>query len=353
MPKAKKRIKNLNFKIGGFSGWNETLIFIEDNDVRIINNYWGSRACEFLASEKAKTNFINGINKIDFSKWQKNYQPINCEICDGEQWELEIIYTDETKFECFGNNAYPEEWEKFFSLVNGVSMLLVEDEMIDKLQITFERNSKLKVHKKVQQNLGIKFAIFHNEESIEIDRNTGKMIIFQKMSDECFNKREYYNPDGVNEILNSIGYIEDKRESSKRKEESQYSLVASYNDGTVKEIKGNYNTLELPANWECVVDSINNFISFYSMGELLNKHNIPVKLAKDEVIYAEVRINGTGGTYYYLVKDIKVYIGDTVIVPVGSNNVEKEGYVENLTIYNILEVPFPLDKVKKILSVSK
>ena len=353
MSKVKLAIKNINFKIGGYSGWNETLIDINKNKVRIINNYSNATACEFFASDKAQKNFIEGINKIDFSKWQKEYQPKDCEICDGEQWELEVIFADDTKIESYGNNAYPDEWENFFDLVNGVSNLLPENETLDKLKITFERNSKLKIHKTIQQNLGIRFAIFHNEESIEIDRNSGKMIISQKMSDDCYNKREYYNPDGIDEILNIIGCVEDKQESSKKKEEAKYTLIATYSNGSVKEMEGNFNRLELPANWDCIVDSINNFISFYSMGELLNKHNIPVKLAKDEVLYAEVRLSGTGGTYYYLVEDLEVSIGDTVIVPVGSKNVEKEGYVENLTVYNISEVPFPLNNIKKIFKVLK
>ena len=89
------------------------------------------------------------------------------------------------------------------------------------------------------------------------------------------------------------------------------------------------------------------------MGELLNKNNIPVKLAKDEVLYAEVRLSGTGGTYYYLADNIEVSVGDTVIVPVGSKNVEKEGYIENLTVYNISEVPFPLNNIKKVFKVLK
>lgn len=351
MKKLKTTIKNINFKIGGYSGWNETWISIDKDKVRIINNYSNSTASEFFASDKTQKNFIGEINKINFSKWQKEYQPKDCEICDGEQWELEVIFNDETKIESYGNNAYPDEWEKFFGLVNGVSNLLPEDEILDKLKITFERNSKLKIHKSIQQNLGIKFAVFHNEESIEIDRNSGKMIISQKMSDDCYNKREYYNPDGIDEILNSIGCIEDKQELSKKKEEAKYTLTAIYSDGSTKEMKGNYNRLELPSNWDCIVDSINNFISFYSMGELLNKNNIPVKLAKDEVLYAEVRLSGTGGTYYYLADNIEVSVGDAVIVPVGSKNVEKEGYIENLTIYKVSEVPFPLNNIKKILKV--
>ncbi len=351
MTKVKKIIKNINFKIGGYSGWNETWIDINKNKVRIINNYSNATACEFFASDKAQKKFISEINKINFSKWQKEYKPKDFEICDGEQWELEVIFTDDTKIESYGNNAYPDEWEKFFDLINGVSNLLVEDTKLNKLIITLERNSKLKIHRTIQQNLGIKFAVFHNKESIEIDRNSGKMIISQKMSDDCYNKREYYNPEGIEEILNSIGCIEDKQETSKKKEEVQYTLVATYSDETVKEMKGNFNRLELPANWDCIVDSINEFVSFYSMGELLNKHNIPVKLAKDEVLYAEVRLSGTGGTYYYLVENLEVSIGDTVIVPVGSKNVEKEGYIENLTIYKVSEVPFPLNNIKKILKV--
>lgn len=236
---------------------------------------------------------------------------------------------------------------------DGVSNLLVEDEMLDKLKITFERNSKLKIHKSIQKNLGVKFIIYHNEESIVIDRTAGTMVISQKMSDVCFNKREYYNPDDIDELLNSIERIDDKLEKSKKKEEAQYTLIATYSNGTVKEMKGNYNRLELPANWDNIVDSINEFVSFYSMGELLDKNNLPIQLAQDEVIYAEVRLSGTGGTYYYLVENIDVSIGDKVIIPVGPNNKEIEGYVENLTIYKVADVPYPLKDIKKIIKVSK
>lgn len=349
----RKTIKNINFKIGGYSGWNETWIDINKNKVHIINNYSDATACEFIANDKKQKNFINDINKIDFSKWKKEYQPQDYEICDGEQWQLEVVYTDKTKIKSYGNNAYPDEWKKFFDLVNSVSNLLTEDEILDKLKITFERNSKLKVHKSIQQNLGVKFVIYHNEESIEIDRKAGTMVISQKMSDVCFNKREYYNPDGIDELLNSIEHIDDKQEKSKKKEEAHYTLMATYCDGTEIEMKGNYNRSELPSNWDNIIDSINQFVSFYAMDELLDKNNIPIHLAKDEVIYAEVRLSGTGGTYYYLVENIDVSIGDSVIIPVGPNNKEIEGYVENLTIYKVEDVPYPLKDIKKIIKVSK
>lgn len=353
MIKNRKKVKNINFKIGGYSGWNETWIDINKNKVHIINNYSDATACEFIANDKAQKNFINGINKFDFSKWKKEYQPQDYEICDGEQWNLGVIYTDKTKIESCGNNAYPDEWEKFLDLVNRVSNLLTEDEILDKLTITFERNSKLKMHKSIQQNLGIKFAVYHNEESIEIDRKSGTMAILQKMSDVCFNKREYYIPDGIDELLNNIGRIDENLEKSKKKGEAQYTLIATYNNGTEKVLKGNYNRAELPSNWDNIIDSINEFVSFYSMGELLDKNNLPIQLAQDEVIYAEVRLGGTSGTYYYLVENIDVSIGDKVIIPVGPNNKEIEGYVENLTIYKVADVPYPLKDIKKIIKVSK
>jgi hypothetical protein len=69
----------------------------------------------------------------------------------------------------------------------------------------------------------------------------------------------------------------------------------------------------------------------------------------DEVIYCLVSFSKGGSAYTYLTEDESIAVGDRVVVPVGDDNAERIGIVDAID-YNLLgDVPYPLDKVKKII----
>jgi ADP-ribosyl-[dinitrogen reductase] hydrolase len=69
----------------------------------------------------------------------------------------------------------------------------------------------------------------------------------------------------------------------------------------------------------------------------------------DKVTYCEVSLSKHGAAYSYLTEDRNISVGDMVIVPVGENNIERSGRVETVEHYFPEDVPYPLDKIKKII----
>jgi hypothetical protein len=69
--------------------------------------------CKF---SKTKWNeFVDKIFNMGVYKWKKKYY--NNDICDGEQWSLEIEFYGIQKFESFGSNEYPDNWEDFIEII--------------------------------------------------------------------------------------------------------------------------------------------------------------------------------------------------------------------------------------------
>lgn len=73
-------------------------------------------------------------------------------------------------------------------------------------------------------------------------------------------------------------------------------------------------------------------------------------LAPDEVIYCLVSFDDFDRTYYYRTDNPLIRIGDTVTVPFGAGNIERDGTVMGRRRYRLGEVPFPLERTKSIIS---
>lgn len=71
----------------------------------------------------------------------------------------------------------------------------------------------------------------------------------------------------------------------------------------------------------------------------------------DKTIYnfCSVVFNSTNQPYTYLTGDIEVKIGDTVVVPVGSEGKEVVATVVSISQHMRLTAPYPVDKAKKII----
>lgn len=74
-------------------------------------------------------------------------------------------------------------------------------------------------------------------------------------------------------------------------------------------------------------------------------------VATDKTIYnfCSVVFNSTNQPYTYLTGDIEVRIGDTVVVPVGSEGKEVVATVASISQHMRLTAPYPVDKAKKII----
>lgn len=56
-----------------------------------------------------------------------------------------------------------------------------------------------------------------------------------------------------------------------------------------------------------------------------------------------------GKNYHYRTTDLRIAVNDIVIVPVGSENYEREATVKTVEFYRWDNTPYPLEKTKQIL----
>ncbi len=68
-----------------------------------------------------------------------------------------------------------------------------------------------------------------------------------------------------------------------------------------------------------------------------------------EVKYCGVTFSEDGKQYHYRTTDLRIDVGDVVIVPVGENNYEREGAVKTVEFCRWDDTPYPLEKTKQIL----
>lgn len=116
----------------------------------------------------------------------------------------------------------------------------------------------------------------------------------------------------------------------------QWSLTVKYDDGTQLNIGGD-NTY--PEKWS-------DLLEFFGID--YDDEDGEVKRQPGELIYCSVSLDG-GKTYYYTTEDESIEIGDMVIVPVGADNNELTGEVEDIEYFLPENVPFPLERTKTII----
>ncbi len=76
-----------------------------------------------------------------------------------------------------------------------------------------------------------------------------------------------------------------------------------------------------------------------------------VKRRKSEYIFCSVTFNDSDKSYYYLTDDDSIEIGDYVVVPAGKDNHEAIVEVVNVEYFDENNVPFPVEKTKRIIRV--
>lgn len=113
---------------------------------------------------------------------------------------------------------------------------------------------------------------------------------------------------------------------------------------------GDYERYRLPAPWANLMHSIEDLLDIPTTGALLSSSYYTRKRrCLDEVIYIGVKFFEDGREYNYLTDDDSIQPGDRVLVPVGGDDSEQELTVISKHYYKRGEVPYPLDKVKRVI----
>lgn len=118
---------------------------------------------------------------------------------------------------------------------------------------------------------------------------------------------------------------------------TQWSLFVRY-EGSRGILYTGDNTY--PANW-------NELLALFAIDDEDDDEDEVRK--PGEIIYCSVSFSEDGRTYYYQTEDEAIEVGDHVMVPVGSDHVERIAVVEEIEYFEPAEVPFPIEKTKFII----
>ncbi|MEA5069429.1 MAG: hypothetical protein VB067_10600, partial [Christensenellaceae bacterium] len=90
----------------------------------------------------------------------------------------------------------------------------------------------------------------------------------------------------------------------------------------------------------------------YGFGGIVGLSGFAFALKKGEVKYCGVEFSDGGKVYHYRTTDLRIDVGDEVIVPVGENNHELKATVETVEFCRWDDTPYPLEKTKEIIRLA-
>jgi len=93
---------------------------LKNGKISVHLSNWGNPSrIKVTFSGAEATALDKKLHNLSFADWNNEYSPVNM-ICDGEQWDLQIEFVDGSKKVVHGNNAYPQCWNRFLSLIKWV-----------------------------------------------------------------------------------------------------------------------------------------------------------------------------------------------------------------------------------------
>ena len=102
---------------GYFGGSEERNITFDGEDILVQRNFYnGSEPTEeepYLGMKRK--DMIEGLKLFHLDKWDPKY--VDPYVLDGTQWFVELGFSDGTKWESIGNNAYPENFGPFMEFM--------------------------------------------------------------------------------------------------------------------------------------------------------------------------------------------------------------------------------------------
>ena len=130
----------------------------------------------------------------------------------------------------------------------------------------------------------------------------------------------------------------------------RYTLTATYLDGARKTHRGSYDRAHMPEKaWANAVALLRNFLSLFAFGDIVNMEGFMNAMRTGEVKYCGVEFSQGGKLYHYRTTNLRIHVGDDVVVPVGDANYEKNATVKSVEFCRWDDTPYPLEKTKEIL----
>ncbi|WZL78264.1 ADP-ribosylglycohydrolase family protein [Eubacteriales bacterium mix99] len=155
----------------------------------------------------------------------------------------------------------------------------------------------------------------------------------------------------MEDCLDAEGWQDDARSFSGTSSVfNVYELKAEYEGGKTVVHKGIFDRAHMPEKQFIVfIDAIHAIIRSFGFGGIVGLSGFMSALKKGEVKYCGVEFPDGGKIYHYRTADLRIDIGDEVVVPVGESNYEREATVRTIEFCHWDDTPYPLEKTKEII----
>jgi len=132
-----------------------------------------------------------------------------------------------------------------------------------------------------------------------------------------------------------------------------YELEAVYEDGKIITHHGAFDRAHIPEKeFKAFIEIICIAVNTFGFGGIVNLEGFMGALKLGEVKYCGVEFSKGGTIYHYRTTDLRIDVGNTVIVPVGEDNHEQVVTVKTVEICRWDDTPYPLEKTKQILRMA-
>jgi len=163
-----------------------------------------------------------------------------------------------------------------------------------------------------------------------------------ELAENCMN--------AMKECLDDGGWLDKDSFSFPDAPTHKYELEARYEDGRIVEHHGLFDRLHVPEMaFKIFIQALCAAVNKHGLGGIIALDGFMMAIRPNEVKYCGVEFNEGGRIYHYRTNDLKICIGDRVLVPAGPENIQKEVTVRTVDICRRDSPLYPLHKTKEII----
>jgi hypothetical protein len=114
----KGKLVRFYFMRGGIFQGHESVEVIKNNDKikYMYKHSYKKIHKKYNFSNKKWDIFTDKIFTEKIHKWKESYY--NIDVQDGEEWELQMEFSDLSSFVSSGSNEYPNNWDEFIKVID-------------------------------------------------------------------------------------------------------------------------------------------------------------------------------------------------------------------------------------------
>lgn len=326
-------------------GYIETEVFLKGNPHYHVV---GTKFEDFERSitDKQANYFNTRMTLLNLDHLERQYMHSDQMLLDGETWSIEYQYANKPRESIFGDNSYPDCWEKLLDILDELveEVPYVDPERIE--SFTMHYHHKLIIENNEQADY---------EENLDINRKHQTLIYTKNIAPDCVITHQYETKHSISTLLDNLnGDIPDIQSAEVGEYEEGIIIDITWHNGELFHYQLPYNRHYMPRDWHNVMYHIEEYMrTFGFFGSIFAQSIYEHGVHEGEYIYCSIIFEENARSYYYVTDDDSIRIGDYVLVPIGHDNKEVEGVVENITYHYRGSVPYPYESCKHIIKKLK